>query len=281
MNADSLRLNRSATLENIALENPPKEIQLDSTGLRLKIYLINLDRAEDRLAFMSEELSRAGLLFERVSAIDGRNIAFPIPEFDAQAYRRCHGRQANPSEVGCYLSHIECARRFLASGEPHALILEDDLTFPEDFGDLLRASLNAAATWDILRLSTVNTGRKYPFVDITPRRSLAVALTREKGSGAYIINRRAARWMVEKLVPMRLPYDIAYDLEHFAGLRAVFVVPAPVDQMTNFPTQIQQGRRQYRLPWWRRLSIYPYRAWFEASRFLFRAGMLLRFRLVK
>ncbi|WP_414709285.1 glycosyltransferase family 25 protein [Rhizobium sp.] len=281
MNAGSLRLNRSANLENLPVENPPDMHWSDPVILRLKTYLINLDRAEDRLAFMSEELSRAGLSFERVSAVDGRNIVFPIPEFDAAAYRRCHGRQANPSEVGCYLSHIECAKRFLASSEPHALILEDDLIFPEDFGDLLRASLNAAATWDILRLSTVNTGRKYPFLDITQKRSLAVALTREKGSGAYIINRRAARWMVEKLVPMRLPYDLAYDLEHLAGLRSVFVTPVPVDQLTNFPTQIQQGRRQYRLPWWRRLGIYPYRVWFEATRFLFRAGILLRFRLVK
>lgn len=281
MNAGSLRLNRSVDLENLPAEDHPDMHWSDPAVLRLRTYLINLDRAEDRLAFMSEELSRMGLPFERVSAIDGRNIAFPIPEFDAVAYRRCHGRQANPSEVGCYLSHIECARRLLASGEPHALILEDDLIFPEDFGDLLRASLSVEATWDILRLSTVNTGRKYPFLDITPKRSLAVALTREKGSGAYIVNRRAARWMVEKLVPMRLPYDLAYDLEHLAGLRAVFVTPVPVDQMTNFPTQIQLGRQRYRLPWWRRLSIYPYRAWFEVTRFLFRAGSLLCFKLMK
>ncbi|MGV1760038.1 glycosyltransferase family 25 protein [Rhizobium sp. A22-96] len=281
MSASSLRLNRSANVENFPGENSFSMPSSGPIALRLKTYLINLDRAEDRLTFMSKGLSRAGLPFERVPAVDGRNITFPIPEFDAEAYRRCHGRRANPSEVGCYLSHIECVRRFLASGEPHALILEDDLVFPEDFGDLLRGALNARATWDILRLSTVNTGRKYPFRAITSKRSLAIALTREKGSGAYVINRRAARWMVEKLMPMKLPFDLAYDLEHFVGLRAVFVNPVPVDQMTGFPTQIQQGHRQYRLPWWRRFSIYPYRAWFEATRFLFRAGILLRFRWMK
>ena len=170
MNADSFRLKGTAHPVNLSDVH-----QLNPLQLRLKTYLINLDRAEDRLAFMKEELSRVGLSFERIPAVDGRSIAFPIPEFDAAVYRRCHGKRPNPSEVGCYLSHIECARRLLGSGESHALILEDDVALPADFGDLLRASLNEAETWDILRLSTVNTGRKYPFLDITPKRSLAVA----------------------------------------------------------------------------------------------------------
>jgi glycosyl transferase family 25 len=233
------------------------------------------------MAFMTEELSRAGLLFERIPAVDGRQIALPIPEFDAAAYRRCHGRRPNLAEIGCYISYIECARRLLDSDESHALILEDDVALAADFRSLLHAALNAGQAWDILRLSTVNCGRKYSVLKITPGRSLAVALTREKGSGAYIINRRAATWMVEKLLPMRLPYDIAYDLEHFAGLRAVFVTPVPVDQFTDFPTQIQQRRGQNRLPWWFRFTVYPYRAWFEATRFLFRLYSLLCFRLMK
>jgi glycosyl transferase family 25 len=183
--------------------------------------------------------------------------------------------------VGCYLSHIECARRLLASDGSHALILEDDVALPVDFCDLLRAALNVDERWDILRLSTVNSGRKHVFMKIMPERSLAVALTREKGSGAYVVNRRAAKWMVDLLLPMQLPYDIAYDLEHFAGLRAVFVTPVPVNQFTDFPTQIQQRRRQHRLSWWLRFTVYPYRAWFETTRFLFRLYSLLRFRLMK
>ncbi len=276
MNADSFRLKGAA--QPISLSDVD---QLAPVQLRLKTYLINLDRAEDRLAFMKEELSRVGLPFERIPAVDGRNLVFPIPEFDAAAYRRCHGRRPNPSEVGCYLSHIECANRLLGSDESHALILEDDVALPADFRALLRASLDAGGAWDILRLSTVNTGRKYSFLEIMPGRSLAIALTREKGSGAYVINRRAAKWMVEKLLPMRLPYDIAYDLEHFAGLRAVFVTPVPVDQFTDFPTQIQQRRHQRRLPWWFRSTVYPYRAWLEVTRFSFRLYILLRFRLMK
>lgn len=143
---------------------------------------------------------------------------------------------------------------------------------------MLLGALDARDSWDILRLSTVNTGRKYSFQRITTERSLAIALTREKGSGAYMINRRAAEWLVGRMVPMCLPYDLAFNLEYLASLRSVFVSPVPINQWTNFPTQIQLGLRSYRIAGWRRLPVFLFRAWIEASRFLTRSFRLLRAR---
>ncbi|MBY2925583.1 glycosyltransferase family 25 protein [Rhizobium leguminosarum] len=192
---------------------------------------------------------------------------FPTPDYDERRYRLRHGKRTNPAEVGCYLSHIECAKCFLESSADHALILEDDVEFPPDLCELLLGALDARDSWDILRLSTVNTGRKYSFQRFTTERSLAIALTREKGSGAYMINRQAAEWLVGRMVPMCLPYNLAFNLEYLASLRSVFVSPVPINQCTNFPTQIQLGLRSYRIAGWRRLPVFLFRAWIEASRF--------------
>jgi glycosyl transferase family 25 len=259
---------------NIALGRLPAAIHDTRFSLhgaavnsRLKTFVINLDRSEDRWVSMAGKLSHLGIAYERVSAVDGRLLQFPVKEYSEFGYRLLHGKRTNPAEVGCYLSHLECAKRLLETDAAHALILEDDLQFPEDFCEMLAAALDACQTWDILRLSTVNKGRKFAFRQITGKRALAIALTREKGSGAYVINRRAARWLVDAHIPIRLPYDIAYDLEFLAGLRAVFITPVPVSQESHFPTQIQQGRRQYRMSNWLRITVYLYRAWLELCRF--------------
>ena len=37
----------------------------------MKCYLINLDRSPDRLAFFTQQAASSGIVFERMSAIDG------------------------------------------------------------------------------------------------------------------------------------------------------------------------------------------------------------------
>ncbi len=242
------------------------------------VYLINLDRAPDRLALMEAMLSDLSLPFERVSAIDGKSLQFPTADFCERSYTMRHGRRRNQAEVGCYLSHIACAHKLLASSAEHALVLEDDAVLPDDIHDIVNGAIEAGDDWDILRLSSVNSGKKHVFRQIAPRRSLAISLTREKGSGAYVINRRAATWFVTGLMPMRLPFDIAFDLEYFAGLKAAFVHPVPVIQDIGLVSQIQGHRRAFHLSRWHYLSVQPYRAMLEATRLISRGIRLLSVR---
>lgn len=245
----------------------------------LKVYLINLDRAQERLQRMQAKCAAAGLSFERVAAVEGASLTFPCAEFDARSYRYLHGRRVIPAEVGCYLSHVECARRLLASDAEHALILEDDVAFPPDFARLLQLALADAGDWDILRLSTMNKGPKFGYRKLADGRSLAIALTREKGAGAYVINRTAANWIVRDLMPMRLSYDIAFDLEYIDGLRAAFIDPVPVDQRDEAKSQIQNGIKAFKYPRSRYLTVLPYRVWLESSRVVLRLARYLRLSL--
>ncbi|MBX5172655.1 glycosyltransferase family 25 protein [Rhizobium sp. NZLR1b] len=243
-------------------------------SLRVNTYLINLDRAPLRRFRMERLLSGIGLAFERVAAVDGATLSLPHPDFDEASYLSRHGRRPNLFEIGCYLSHVECAWRFLSGDAEFALILEDDLDFDDDLADVVEAALQHKERWDILRLSTVNTGRKHQVAPLTASRSLAIALTREKGSGAYLINRKAAGWMVGALLPMRLPYDLAFDLEFDEGLSACFVDPLPVSQRADASSQIQSGLSAYRLGRRRPWSVLPYRTAAEIRRFAARFSRL-------
>ncbi|MGV4792709.1 glycosyltransferase family 25 protein [Rhizobium sp. F40D2] len=248
-------------------------------SLRVDTYLINLDRAPLRRFRMERLLAGIGLAFERVAAVDGAGLSLPHPDFDEASYRSRHGRRPNPFEIGCFLSHVECARRFLSGNAEFALILEDDLDFDDDLADVLEAALQHQTRWDILRLSTVNTGRKHRVEALTVSRSLAIALTREKGSGAYLINRRAAGWIAGSMLPMRLPYDLAFDLEFDEGLSACFVDPLPVSQRADPCSQIQAGLSAYRLGRRRPWSVLPYRAAAEIRRFAARFSRLVMSRM--
>ncbi|MCM5552512.1 glycosyltransferase family 25 protein [Pleomorphomonas sp. NRK KF1] len=249
---------------------------LPRSGSRLACYLINLERAVDRRALMADRLEAAGLEHEIVNAVDGKRLQFPIPEFSELSFKLLHGRRIIPAEVGCYLSHIECAKQFLKSGSDYALILEDDVSFADDFVEAIDLACVQGRHWDILRLTTVNREGGVKFKPLSATRSLAVALTRKKGAGAYVVNRRAAAWMVEKLMPMRLSYDIAFDLEYLSGLKACFVLPQPASQLTEMETQIQVNINSYKLPRYRYFTVLPYRAFLETARVLVRGFNLGR-----
>jgi Glycosyltransferase involved in LPS biosynthesis len=238
---------------------------------RVGTYLINLASAKDRLVYMDAQLRAIGIDYVRIEGIDGKLLSLPVPGFDPVGYRLKHGRKFHPGEVGCYLSHMKAIRTFLNSDHTHALILEDDTKLPNDLVSVIDRALARAGDWDLLRLSTVNTGWRVPYRRLDADHHLAIALTRDKGAGAYVINRRCAERFLEALYPMRLAWDIAFDLEFFQGLKAVFVVPPPVDQNTGRKTQIQHFTDSSKYPAVRYVTVFPYRAWLETNRFVRRS----------
>ncbi|MEM5495684.1 glycosyltransferase family 25 protein [Hoeflea sp. AS16] len=239
-----------------------------------KTYLINLDRAVDRFRFMDTQLRDIGIDYERIAAVDRMKIDASVSEFDATGYRLLHGRAFHDGEIACYLSHIACLRAFLASSADHALILEDDCRLPADLSAIVHAAIANGGEWDILRLSTVNSGIRIPYRKFDETHSFAIALTREKGAGGYVVNRRCAEVFLKRLLPIRVAWDIAFDIEYLMGLRSVFVEPVPIDQNTGMETQIQFTAKRVKLSPVRYLTVFPYRAHLEINRF-FRRGLRL------
>jgi glycosyl transferase family 25 len=239
-----------------------------------RAYVINLARARDRWDSVVTRLAAAGIAYERIDAVDGRALELPIPEFDEPRHRLMTGRLPIPAEIGCYLSHLKAVDAFLATDDTHALILEDDAAFDATLASVIDAALVWSAAWDVLRLSTVGRDRVVPVIPLGDGAALGVNFTRTKGAAAYMLSRRAARSFARFLRPMRLAYDIAFDLEYLHGLTALAVTPYPVDQSGPAPTQIQIDINDYKLPAWRYLTVFPFRAAVEMARLVMRTVVL-------
>ena len=239
--------------------------------LLIRAYVINMDTAPERWQWMEETFAATRIPLVRVPAVDRQALTFPHPQYAERLYHWFHGRQSNPSEVGCYLSHVAACRAFLATGERHALICEDDITLRPDFESILEAAMAHAGRWNVLRLTGLAEGVPLTVRPLTAGRSLCISLGRLKGAGVYVVDRAAAAAFAEKLLPMCLPWDHAFDREWVCGLKAAYVLPFPASQTERgFRSSIQCGgaRKLLRLQRW--LGTYPYQAMNEVTRWIAR-----------
>ena len=107
----------------------------------MKAFLINLEKAKDRLNSCDQEFKKVGLDYVLVKAVDGEENYPSKKEFSRLFYTLKHGKRVNPREVACYQSHIKALELFLKTSEEYALICEDDIEFSDAFVDVLKLSL--------------------------------------------------------------------------------------------------------------------------------------------
>lgn len=265
-----------------AQRRPPREARTSTLNTIVHhnycAYIINMDRSPERLQAMSTWLEGYGMPWVRVPAVDGRALDLDRhPDVSVPGYRRLHGKDINPAEVGCYLSHIRAFDQFLASSHDYALILEDDAMFSSDPGAVLKGLMDAPTRWDLAKLSGYHSGRPVALSSLPDGHALCVPLTKYSGSNAYLINRRAAAIYREQLLPMDLPYDHAFDRAWRYGIKYRMVTPALClpDESGTLPSTISVSA-QLRLPWYRRFSVVAYRAGNELSRVLWGTCTVIR-----
>ena len=233
--------------------------------------MINLDRAPERWARISAQLQRLQLPCTRLAAVDAKALT-PAQRaaLDEPAFHRKHGMTPVPGELGCYLSHIEVMRHFLASDAEFALVLEDDVLLQDSLPAVLQGLMRHPARWDVAKLSAVHRGTPQPYLEVARGHQLAVMLSRCTGSSAYLMNRAAARAYLREpggLLPMQLPYDHVFDQGWRFGIQYRLVTPTPCRHDENIASTITApagGSRKFH--WTRRLPTYAYRVGNELSR---------------
>ena len=248
--------------------------------LNYRAYVINLPSAPQRLQQMEDGLQTVGIPWVRIEAVNGRELKLPIPEFSQWRHRLCTGRRPILPELGCYFSHIRAFREFLQTSDDYALILEDDCLMDADLKTIIHQALQHKKHWEILRLSSVSQDRTIPIIPLDAEHHLGVCLTRSKGSDAYLISRKGAEIFLRKLIPMKLAYDLAYDLEFLYGLKALSVTPYPCRQDQRFATQIQTRINDYKYSSLRYLTVFPFRAIIETRRVIQRSLQYAHLRLL-
>ncbi len=239
---------------------------LQTTGFQT--WVINLDRAPQRLARITAQLARLGLPFHRLAAVDARAMTRDQQALlDEPSYCRKHGMVPVLGELGCYLSHVQVLQGFLASDAEFALVLEDDVLLHDSLPAVLHGLALHRQRWDMCKLSAVHSGTPQPFVEVAAGHQLAVMLSRCTGSSAYAVNRAAAQAYLQQLLPMSLPYDHVFDQGWRFGLKVRLVSPTPCghdEQIAS--TIVSPAGVSRKFVWFRRLPAYAYRLRNEAAR---------------
>lgn len=210
---------------------------------------------------MTARLAALALDYTLFPAIDGRadwaqlSSLVTLPDF-----RQNVGREVLPGEIGCYLSHLEVWKAFLASPHDLALVLEDDVVFHDDFLAALETALRIRGAWDFLKLNKIRA--KQPITQARAGQWVVNAyLGPATGSGAYLITRDLAARLLPDLLPITRPIDHELDRIHIYDFRHFGLEPFPshVDD-GNQSTITGQGFTEVRkFPWFLRLPNYALR----------------------
>src|SRR5262245_45407353 len=201
-------------------------------------YAINLARSLERRAHIVTQLTKAGVPYEIVDALDVRemdlgDISMVDPAFAATTPR--------PGEVGCALSHLKAYRKILDDGLEVACVLEDDVVLPADLGKLAAAIAPYMSGAEITLLNfhshePLRVTRAGAVELPSSRRLVVVADAGQAGSGAaFLITREACARMVKTGLPAKA---VADSWGHFHSEGAIdrlrCVVPMPVVQSPTF-----------------------------------------------
>ena len=234
------------------------------------LYVINLDRDLERLEAVRKNFASQGLSFERVPGIVGKELPDWRGYVDMPAYAR-HNRQETPrpGEIGCYLSHLKAMETFLRSEAAWCVIFEDDAEVLPGFVEVLRA-LGERTDWDMVKLFNFHSGLPVRKGRLTATHDLVVHLTRTTSAAAYAVNRRAAKRLLESMLPMVEQLDHAHDRPWETGLRIRGVRPMPVMLAPVSAAQSTIGykdRDRSDRSWGKSLRLFFFRAKKEICRF--------------
>ena len=96
----------------------------------MEFYVINLDRAKERMHHIRDNLDRHAIPFRRISAIDGSKLSdHQVRECTTWA---CRHFLCTPSMIGCALSHRIAWNEIASLPDSFYVILEDDVEWTKD-----------------------------------------------------------------------------------------------------------------------------------------------------
>jgi len=196
---------------------------------QIPIFAINLDRSSDRLALLSDRLTKLGLTFERIPAIDGMILT----EAEKQKLnpKRFWVNPFTNSEIAVYSSHLKAIRIISDRNIAKAIILEDDAIFDEDFPKWADTDCPLPAGAGILKLEGfgAKTGIRIP-ISTYENRKINFAYRPSGGAAAYIITLTGANKLLKKLDVMSGQIDEDLFAYWKTGLQVYEVLPSPARQ---------------------------------------------------
>lgn len=213
------------------------------------IHVVNLDRAPERWAKVSQALGRVGVTPERFAAIDaaqGQHLA--VSRYDEAATLARRGLPLRPAELGCFASHVLLWQRIAETGAA-AVIMEDDLSIAPGFPHVLSLLPDLGRHYAMIRLSALQRGREpRPIADLGHGYRLVRHNKGPGGTQAYFLTPAGAERFLKDTKIWFEPVDDHMDAYWRHGVPALAITPYCIDHDDEGQSYIQPSQPPARSP---------------------------------
>lgn len=210
--------------------------------MKFKVFLINLDKSQDRLEVCRQNFERYNIEFERVPAVYGKDLSEQQIEqfYDSERNQTGYKKPLSIGELGCYLSHIHCWQKIIEQDLDYALILEDDFKLSEDFNQFEQI-FSKLQNWDYVRIA-------YPIKDtpavarekITAEHDLIYYKKVPINTLAQAVSKAGAKKLLANSKRVFRPIDV--DIKHYweKGIQVLGIDPPLIKEHQNFSSEIDK-----------------------------------------
>lgn len=209
----------------------------------MKAYIINLDNARDRRESMESQVQNSGLIYEFIPAVDGRSIPVSL----LSIIRQEHSYSVTPGEIGCSLSHLMVYKALVSTDDDCALVLEDDISLPDDISKFVNEIEKTIPKNSpcVYLLSHVNHYNGKSIFNLSNGHSVH-RVYNAAFSHAYIINKSAARILLNQLFPIWCVADQWQTFSEFGFIQLFGVIPEYVSTNMEYESATTIGNRNDR-----------------------------------
>jgi glycosyl transferase, family 25 len=231
------------------------------------VYVINLDRSPERLAQISKRLATLEVSFERIAAFDASKQDLSVCKIDREAFTRVHGRKnVRDAEIGCHQSHVIVLKKFMQSDKQFAVIFEDDIHVGDGLSATLDQLKNWHAHWDIVPIFHWHRGTPLQ-IQHAGKYALNVFLTSVTSSAAYVVNRHAAKTLLDYMQTQTACVDHELFDTATHGLRLRGVTPKCITLSEQANVSTINTNTSHKPAFWKRMPTLIYRSQYAARRF--------------
>jgi len=215
---------------------------------RIKSYIINLKIRPDKYGKVMKELEKINVAPERFEAVYTKeleksyinSIVHPSLDYTVKYGRTTDSEFASYSAIGCTLSHVALWKKLVESTEhDRFLIFEDDVLVKADkqkMDDYVKEL--DKVEWDVAYLGYIDSLGLRPSKCESVEGSLCKAMKIIYGTHAYIINKKGAEKLLERVFPIVDQVDSYMSQMMLKGLNVYRPTRSYLIQ-TPFDTDIQ------------------------------------------
>lgn len=182
---------------------------MNTQKAKILYYVINLDGSNERLANVTQTLSEQGIDFIRISAFDGRQVdPTSFDEYSEPKALAYMGRTLTGGELGCYFSHLNCAKVFLESDADFVVVLEDDMKPSDDLAHKINMLIQGLADekWHLINIGANKRKIFTPLFKIGEHQ-VSHAHYFPMTTTGVVWNKNGARAFLEQGLPIYAPVD--------------------------------------------------------------------------